>query len=204
MERERAETPPTPSPLLLLFGAVYSEIKATSTRSSWVSNNRPQVVTLSQNFWCECFDCLVTLIYITKLDYCMQYKSFISPLYHAYIFFSLLLKTHIFVLRDGYVFINIDYKSPQKSITGFFRTQYIPRQDGDDDSAKFVRREKVLFKTRVKGHSVNSFAATAFLKVDISSRKGRVLWMYKCYEGRIWKHLSCAAWFGLLFGFFWR
>lgn len=49
-----------------------------------VSNNRPQVVTLSHNIWYEHLNILITLIHITKLDYCMQYKSFIILLSHAY------------------------------------------------------------------------------------------------------------------------
>lgn len=32
----------------------------------------------------EYFNILITLIHITKLDYCMQYKSFIILLNHAY------------------------------------------------------------------------------------------------------------------------
>lgn len=48
-----------------------------------VSNKQP-FPTLSQNIWYEHFNILITLIHITKLDYCMQYKSFIFLLIHAY------------------------------------------------------------------------------------------------------------------------
>lgn len=88
-QRVRAETRSTTLRYYCFFGAVWS-VKTTADDQSYfnmlavVSNNRPQVATLSQNIWYEHFISLITPIHITKLDYCMQYKSFIILLGHAY------------------------------------------------------------------------------------------------------------------------
>lgn len=90
-ESERKNISNSLSKILSFFfcGAVKS-VKTTADDQSYfnmlavVSNHHSQVVTSSQNIWYEHFISLITLFHITKLDYCMQYKSFIILLSHAY------------------------------------------------------------------------------------------------------------------------
>lgn len=77
------------------------------------------------NTWHGRFISLITLIHITRLDYCMQYKSFII-LGHAYF-----LNPYIQVARRALVKGD---RSPQRDYRVLFLTQG-SRLDGDDDGA---------------------------------------------------------------------
>lgn len=90
------------------------------------------------NTWHGRFITLITLIHITRLDYCMQYKSFII-LGHAYFF------EPIYSSRDTCTCKR--WSVPTESITGCFflkKRTHGSRLDGDDDGA--VSTQKLLSK----------------------------------------------------------
>lgn len=108
----------------------------------------------------ERFNILITRIHITKLDYCMQYKSFIILLIHAY-FLNPLLYTRVPMRLLALKTVN---KNPQKEHYGFrlvFKTQ--DRMIDGDGASQYIER-KCFFK-QVSSSCSDSFRSHSYWKV---------------------------------------